>query len=298
MLIETVASAAIPLAGRLAQGSLPGDPTAIVGTNDSGDRQKALDLAAHEHLVAALRTASVHAVLSEEAQEVIALSDDGLFDVAIDPIDGSDSIGIGAPLGLLFAVFPRGGFLRSGRELVAAGYVSFGHTVDMAFSVGDGVTMATLDPVAGAFRVTDVGITLPADTGVIAWNASNVRHWPQGLQRYAADCVAGTDGPRGREFNMRWLAAAVCELHRIMRRGGLFLYPADRRKGYEEGRLRLTYEAFPIAFLVEQAGGVATDGRDLILDRIPLRLHQHTALIFGSRNEVAVLQRTLAEADG
>lgn len=293
-IVLAIADAAIPLADRLALGAIPGDPNTIVGTNDSGDAQKALDVAAHDHLMQALRGASVHTVLSEEAEDVIELNPNGLFDVAIDPIDGSGSIGIGAPLGLLFAAFPGGGgFLRSGRGILAAGYVSFGHSIDLAFSVGTGVVVATYDRRSGKFHVAETDVTLPAKTASIAYNASNARHWSGGLQRYIGDCIAGTDGPRGRNFNMRWLAAAVGELHRIVRRGGLFLYPADRRAGYENGRLRLIYEAFPIAWLIEQAGGAATDGTAEILDRIPRGLHENTPLIFGCKEEVAHLMRTL-----
>jgi fructose-1,6-bisphosphatase I len=296
-LVAGIAAAARPLGLRLAQAALPGDPAAIVGTNDSGDRQKALDLAAHDHMIAALSRLSVHAVLSEEAEAVVPLSPAGRFDIAIDPIDGSGSIGIGAPLGLLYAVFPAGpDFLRPGRDVIAAGYVSFGHSLDMGFSLGEGLVMATLDPVSGQFHVTETGVTVPPETGVIAWNASNQRHWPEGLQRYAADLLAGRDGPRGRDVNMRWIAAAVGDLHRILRQGGVFLYPADRRPSHAEGRLRLLYEAFPIAFLIEQAGGSATDGAGPILDRRATSLHQHTPLIFGARGEVATLHSYLTQA--
>lgn len=295
-LISVIARASQPLATRLSLGSIPGDPTALVGINDSGDRQKALDLAAHHHLLSALGQASVRAVLSEEADEVILLSEDGLFDVAIDPIDGSGSIGIGAPLGLLFAVFPAGpSFLRSGREIVAAGYVSFGHSVDFGFSLGEGVAFATLDAGEGVFRVTDTQEALHEETSMIAFNASNLRHWAPGLQRYVADLTAGQEGPRERDFNMRWLAAAVGELHRILRQGGVFLYPSDRRAGYEQGQLRLLYEAYPIAWLMEQAGGSAIDGTRAILDQTAKSLHQKTPLIFGARNEVDVVKRYLED---
>jgi fructose-1,6-bisphosphatase I len=294
-LIGRIADASVPLAARLALGHLPGNPNAIVGTNESGDKQKALDVAAHDHFVAVLRGAGVAAILSEEAEAVIAGDPDGRFDVAIDPIDGSGSIGIGAPLGLLFCVFPAGsGFARCGRDIIAAGYVSFGHSVDMGFSLGEGVTIATLDSGAGVFRIDADGVTIPPDTATIAFNASNHRHWAPGLQRYVDDLLAGRDGPRGRDFNMRWIAAAVGDLHRILRRGGLFMYPADRRAGYDGGFLRLTYEAFPIAFLIEQAGGAASDGRDPILDRVPAALHDRVPLIFGSRDEVAALHGYLA----
>ena len=293
VLMRAIADAAVPLARRLAAGGLPGDPAALVGVNDSGDRQKALDVGAHDHMIAALRHASVHAVLSEEAEAVVPMDPAGAFDVAIDPIDGSDSIGIGAPLGLLFAVFPAGStFLRPGREVIAAGYISFGHSVDIGFSTGSGLAMATLGA-DGTFRVTDKAVRLPDATANYAVNASNQRHWGLGLQRYVADLMAGRDGPRAKDFNMRWMGAAVADMHRILRRGGVFLYPGDARKGYETGRLRLIYEAFVMAYIVEQAGGMATDGEGPILDRTPTGLHQTTPLIFGSHAEVETLMTYL-----
>lgn len=301
--MQTIAQAAIPLADRLALARLPGDPAAIVGTNENGDRQKALDLGAHHHLIKALQSASVRHVLSEEEEAIQKLSSDGLFDVVMDPIDGSDSIGIGASLGMLFAVFPTGeGFRHSGREIIAAGYVHFGHCIEMGFSVGkspaggDGLCMAAYDRPSRVFRVTRTNIQLSVVADSIAFNASNVRRWPRGLQRYLSAIVRGKEGPRGRDFNMRWLAAAVGELHRIIERGGLFMYPADPRPGYEQGRLRLLYEAFPIAWLIEQAGGAATDGEGPILDRVPVSLHENTPLFFGARDEMATLMKSLNDS--
>lgn len=299
-LLQTIARAAIPLADRLALARLPGDPSAIVGTNDNGDLQKALDVGAHHHLLDAFKNASVRHVLSEEEEAIQTISADGLFDVVMDPIDGSDSIGIGASLGMLFAVFPTGeGFARSGRQVVAAGYVHFGHCIELGFSVGSeaegghGLCMAAFDRPADVFRITRTGIQLPARTNSIAFNASNVRRWPRGLQRYVGAILKGQDGPRGRDFNMRWLAAAVGELHRIVERGGVFMYPADPRPGYEQGRLRLLYEAIPIAWLIEQAGGTATDGKGAILDRVPTSLHENTPLFFGAREEMETLMGSL-----
>jgi fructose-1,6-bisphosphatase I len=289
-LIAGIAAACVPLAGRLAAGMLPGDPNAITGTNRSGDRQKALDMGAHDHLLAALGGLSVASVLSEEAEDVIPLDPAGLFDVAMDPIDGSGSIGIGAPLGALFTVFPAGGgFLRRGRDVIAAVYLSFGHSTDLGFGMGDGVSLATLDPETGTFHVDTPRVTLPGRASTVAFNASNLRHWPEGLRRYVEDLLAGGDGPRERDFNMRWIAAAVGDLHRILRRGGVFMYPADARPGYQAGYLRLVYEAFPIAYLIEQAGGAATDGATPILDLMPADHHARVPLFFGARDEIATL---------
>lgn len=297
-LLTRLAEASVPLAVRLAQGGLPGDPTEVVGTNDSGDKQKALDMAAHDHFIAALRGMSVARVLSEEAEDVERIDPEGRFDIAMDPIDGSGSIGIGASLGALFCVFPAGdSFLRPGREIIAACYVSFGHSVDFGFSTGEGIAIATLDPVTGTFHVDTTGVSLKPETSTVAFNASNRRRWAPGMRRYVDDLLLGDEGPRGRDFNMRWIAAAVADLHRILRRGGLFLYPGDSRPGFEAGFLRLAYEAFPIAYLIEQAGGAATDGRNAILDLTPAHLHDRVPLIFGSRGEVAVLSDYLSRSD-
>ncbi len=294
-IIAAIAGVAGPLADRLALGAIDGDPTAIVGTNDSGDNQKALDVAAHDYFVQVLRHVSVRDILSEEAEGIIALNPAGKFNIAMDPIDGSGSIGIGAQLGMFFCIFPgKGGFLRSGRDIVAAGYISFGHSIDFAFSLGDGLMMATYDRRVEAFRVTDTNMRMPEKASVLAYNASNTRNWPHGLQRYIDDCLAGKSGPRGRSFNMRWLAAAVGDLHRILRQGGVFLYPGDSREGFAKGRLRLTYEAFPMAYLIEQAGGAASDGTMPILDRVPDALHEHTPLIFGSVDELELIHSYLA----
>ncbi|MGL5010501.1 MAG: class 1 fructose-bisphosphatase [Paracoccaceae bacterium] len=296
-IVRAIAWAAPALAARLAEGLIYGDPTAILGVNDSGDRQKALDLGAHNHMLAALRAAGVRQVLSEEAEAVITLNPGAAFDVAIDPIDGSGSIGIGAPLGLLFSVLPAAteGFLRTGRAIVAAGYASFGHSCDFGFSTGQGTHIATLDPSQSRFRLSHENLHLPDQAKTIAYNASNERHWHPGLQAWARDLRAGRDGPRGRDFNMRWLAAAVGELHRILILGGCFLYPSDHRKGYENGRLRTLYEACPIAYLIEHAGGAATDGLSPILDRQPVSHHENTPLIFGCKDEVATIARYLSE---
>lgn len=296
-ILAALAEGSIPLAARLAQGHLTGDPSAVVGANESGDNQKALDMAAHDHFIARMRGFSVARVLSEEAEDVIELDPVGRFDIAMDPIDGSGSIGIGAPLGALFAIFPAGdGFLRSGRDMIAAAYISFGHSVDFGFSTGNGVSIATLDPVTSTFHVDTPDVRMKKVTSTIAFNASNRKLWAPGLQAYVLDMLEGVDGPRGRNFNMRWIAAAVGDLHRILRRGGVFMYPADTRPGYQAGFLRLAYEAFPIAYLVEQAGGAATDGQHDILDLTPAHLHDRVPLIFGSRAEVAMIGDYIAKS--
>lgn len=297
-LIGGIAEASIPLAARLAQGGLTGDPSAVIGTNQSGDKQKALDVAAHDHFLDALCSLSVANFLSEEAEEVISIDPKGHFDVAIDPIDGSSNIGIGAPLGVLFCVFPAGeSFLRKGRDVIAAGYVSFGHSIDFGFSVGSGVAIATFDRDSGAFILDDDSVTIADACTSIAFNPSHQRRWTPDLRRYVDDLFLGEDGPRAQDFNMRWIAAAVGDLHRILRRGGFFMYPGDSRPGHENGFLRLAYEAFPIAYLIEQAGGAATNGSCPILDLIPNSPHERVPLFFGARSEVSKLQDYLTQSD-
>lgn len=297
-LITVFAVASIPIAARLAQGHLTGDPTAKIGENTSGDVQKALDWGAHEHYLAAFENASVAHVLSEEEGDILTLDPAALYDVAMDPIDGSGSIGIGAPLGALFGVFPKSGsFLRQGTEMIAAAYVSFGHSLDFGFSFGGGVVIATYDAATGQFYVEEEGVTLRPRTSTIAFNASNTRRWSKGLQTYVADLLAGKDGPRARDFNMRWIAAAVGDLHRILRRGGVFMYPADPRPGYQDGFLRLAYEAFPIAYLIEQAGGRASTGKTPILQLTPSENHSRVPLFFGSYDEMKTLETYLNSDD-
>ena len=296
-IVAAIAKGCPPLAARLAAGRLPGDPAELVGNNESGDAQKALDVGAHLHMLEALKGSGIRLVLSEEAEEIVTLDENGQWDIAIDPIDGSGSIGIGAPLGLLFAIFPAApeGFLRTGRSVVAAGYVSFGHSIDLGWSLGQGVHIATFDAEAGTFRLARENVKLKSEAKTLAYNASNERNWHPGLKKWVEDIRLGKEGPRGRDFNMRWLGAAVGDLHRIVLQGGVFLYPADRRKGYEQGRLRTLYEAFPMAFIIEQAGGMATDGVNPVLDRMPKDHHEHCPLVFGASEEVALIARYLTE---
>jgi len=292
--IDAIASALPAIAARLAAGKLPGDPAALCGKNESGDAQKALDVGAHNHMVAVLQGRGVRHMLSEEAEAVELLDPEGVYDIAIDPIDGSGSIGIGAPLGMLFVIYPAGSgdFCRKGSEAVAAGYASFGHSLDFGFTTGQGVHIATYDGQDFRMAARDVRVKPAAST--IAYNASNERHWCPGLKQWAVDLRAGADGPRGRDFNMRWLAAAVGELHRILLQGGAFLYPADQRENYREGRLRLAYEAVPIACLIEAARGRATNGTHRILDLVPETPHQNVPLVFGASDEVDIIAKYIS----
>jgi fructose-1,6-bisphosphatase I len=282
------------IARRIARGGIDENLGAARGTNSDGDGQKALDVIADEAFRAALAGSAVRDYASEEQETVVTLNPDGTLAVAIDPLDGSSNIDTNVSVGTIFGIHdaaetPEASFLRAGRSLRAAGYAIFGPQCCLMVSFGEGVLKYVLEPETGRFvplgRIADI----PQESSEYAINASNYRHWEAPIRAYVDDCVAGADGPVGRNFNMRWIASLVAETHRILTRGGIFLYPADGRKGYEAGRLRLVYECAPIAFLVEQAGGAASTGTDPVLDAVPDRLHARIPFIFGSANKVARL---------
>lgn len=177
-------------------------------------------------------------------------------------------------------------FMQPGVKQVAAGYAVYGPQTTLVLTVGNGVHMFTLDREVGSFILTNRDVKIPADTKEFAINMSNMRHWAPPVRRYIDECLAGTEGPRGKDFNMRWIASMVADVHRILTRGGIFMYPWDKREPGKAGKLRLMYEANPMAFLVEQAGGAATNGHERILDIQPEKLHQRVAVVLGSKNEV------------
>jgi len=276
-----------PLEGRL--GLATGE------ANSDGDSQRRLDIMAEDLFRAALAASPVAAYLSEEIEEAAVLNPAGCLAVAIDPLDGSSNIDVNAPIGTIFSIFPTVpdamenpalAFRQTGRSQIAAGFFIYGPQTALVISLGRGVHVLALDAAAGQFVLLDSGISIPTGVAEYAINASNHRHWHEPVQGYIDDCVRGEDGPNARNFNMRWIASLVADSYRIFKRGGIFLYPADKRPGYGQGRLRLMYEANPIAFLAEQAGGAATDGVDPILDRMPRALHERTPLVMGSADKV------------
>jgi fructose-1,6-bisphosphatase I len=300
--LRAIAGGSLAVAYRIRRGVIAGAMDAEVGPDHDGVAQKALDVFADEAFVNWLRRAGVRAVVSEERQDPVVLDPDGAFLVAIDPLDGSNNIDANGAVGTFFSVleapadpFRPSHFLQRGSNQRAAGFVLYGPHVDFVFTCGDGIHMAALDPDANRFRMTRVAARIPAGTREFAINASNSRHWPEPVRAYVEDCLEGEEGPRGRNFNMRWTGAAVAEAYRILVRGGVYLYPDDSRPGYERGRLRILYEANPIAFLIEQAGGAAIDGFHRILDLTPTSLHARTPLIFGSRDKVERVKRYYAE---
>jgi fructose-1,6-bisphosphatase I len=291
-----------PLKGTLApeQPTVPTPPTTRNGStpepaaNPSGDRPTALDTFAEKLYVDALAGLDVAAVCSEETADPIPVTSGGGLVVALDPVDGSSNIDANGSIGTIFSVLPlpapdadpSEALLQPGRAQLAAGMIVFGPATMLALTVGEGTDLYVLDPRWRDFRLVQQGMNLPTESNEYAINASNARHWGPGIAAYIGDLVSGSLGPRERDFNMRWLASLVGEAYRILSRGGIFLYPADSRPGYVHGRIRLVYEANPIAFLCEQAGGAATDGIEPILDLGPKDLHQRTPLVFGSRSKV------------
>ena len=291
--VAALAAAAIEVSRLIAEGPYGGAHGEAAGSaNADGDIQVALDLRANELILAALRRAPVIYFASEEEDAILTLAQDGQLAVAVDPLDGSSNVDVNVSIGTIFSIFaadPDGAttsFFRPGREQLAAGYVIYGPHTDLVLTLGDGVEIFVLDQADGEFHLARSAVAIPPQTREFAINASNYRHWFAPIRTFIDDCLEGADGPRGKNFNMRWVASLVAETHRIFSRSGVFLYPADRRPGYDKGRLRLLYEAFPIALLAEQAGGAATDGIEPILDKVPGELHQRTPLVFGSAEKV------------
>jgi fructose-1,6-bisphosphatase len=230
----------------------------------------------------------------------------GRYLLAFDPLDGSSNLDVNVAAGTIFSVLraPDGAgdpapqdFLQPGARQVCAGYALYGPAAMIVITLGSGVHGFTLDPEIGAFILTHPDLTIPEETQELAVNASNQRFWEPPVRRYVDECIAGRSGPRGKDFNMRWIASLVAEVHRILMRGGLFMYPKDDRDPGEPGRLRLLYEANPMAMLIEQAGGRATNGRTRLLDVAPDALHQRVPVILGSALEVERIARYHQEYD-
>ncbi len=289
--IEVLCDVGRDVAAIIAKGPLAGALGAGVGENTDGDQQKALDVMADEMFAAKLGEAGVRYYASEEQEEVVELNPGGAYALAIDPLDGSSNIDVNVSIGTIFSIFPvadgpEASFLRKAREQIAGGYIIYGPATALVVTFGDGTQMYTLDPETKQFVLTNARMSIPVTSKEFAINASNYRHWTKPVRAYIDDCLAGDPGPRDRNYNMRWVASLVAETHRILSRGGVFLYPGDARPGYEQGRLRMIYECAPIAFLIEQAQGKATDGCDPILDTQAGKLHARTPFVFGSAEKV------------
>lgn len=293
--INTLQICAKEISFRLHQGALAGVLGSTLDENVQGETQKKLDVVANQLLKdILLENRHVRAIASEEEYDIVLGHPNGEYMIAFDPLDGSSNIDINGLVGTIFSVLPaptdgRTGadmFLQPGRYQVAAGYVVYGPSTMLALTTRRGVNMFTLDQTIGEFLLTHANIQIPATTQEFAINMSNQRHWSPAMQAYIADLLAGKEGPRGKNFNMRWIAAMVADVHRLLCRGGIFAYPWDSRKPDKPYKLRLLYEANPMGLLVEQAGGKATTGSDNILTIQPTEIHQRVGVVLGSAEEV------------
>jgi fructose-1,6-bisphosphatase I len=299
LLLEIVARACKSISHSVNKGALGGVLGTAESENVQGEMQKKLDIIANEVLIEANEWGGHLAAMASEEMEGIYVVPNrypqGEYLLLFDPLDGSSNIDVNVSIGTIFSVLKKptdaegvseADFLQNGAQQVAAGYCIYGPQTTLVLTVGDGVAMFTLDREQGSFVLTQDGVTIPADTKEFAINMSNMRHWDAPVQRYVNECLAGKEGPRGKDFNMRWIASMVAEVHRILARGGVFMYPWDKREPQKAGKLRLMYEANPMGWLVEQAGGAATNGRQRILDIAPTSLHERVSVILGSKNEV------------
>ena len=285
--IEAIATAAIELAALIADGPLAGVTGKDGGINSDGDRQKDIDIIADDMMRRALRDAPVAAVLSEEVELPETFRPDACLCVAIDPLDGSGNIENNLSMGTIFSIRPRGNdvlstFFEPGTTQCAAGFFVYGPQTTLVLALNARVDIFILDRRANEFLLIRQAVQVARDTPEFAINASNRRHWHGPVRAYIEECLAGTHGGGEADFNMRWLGSLVAELFRILARGGVFLYPADVRPSYREGRLRLLYEAHPMALIMEWAGGAATTGRRRILEVAAKTPHQRVPLIMGS----------------
>ena len=300
-LLNDIATACKKLSGLTRKGALVGVLGAANSENVQGEIQKKMDIISNDVFIEALENnGHVAALASEEMETVYNLKEGkrrGGYLVTFDPLDGSSNMDVNVSVGTIFSVIkaPKGvlnptaeDFLLPGSKQVAAGYCLYGPSTIMVITTGRGVSMFTLDNSCGEFILTRDNVKIPEDTKEFAINTSNQRHWEAPIQRYIQECVAGKDGVRGKDFNMRWVASMVAEVHRILSRGGIFMYPLDEkmRKSGKEGKLRLLYEANPMSMVIEQAGGLSSTGRERILDMQPYALHQRVPVILGSKNEV------------
>jgi len=311
-LLIDVAASIKTISAQLTKGALGGNYGSASSINTLGEEQKKLDIATNEIFLQHCEWDGLLAgMVSEEMNNVYTIPPGyprGEYLLAFDPLDGSSNIDINGVVGSIFSVLRISGdaktdtaihdaFLRPGHEQVAAGYAVYGPSTMLVISVGNGTHGFTLDREVGNFVLTHSDIRIPEDTCEFAINASNERFWEPPVRRYVQECNDGRSGCRERDFNMRWIASMVAEVHRILMRGGVFMYPRDFKTPAMQGRLRLLYEASPMSFLIEQAGGMSITGRDRILDVLPRALHERVPVILGSKSEVERIARYHADYD-
>ncbi|MDA8062711.1 MAG: class 1 fructose-bisphosphatase [Actinomycetota bacterium] len=308
-LLNAVATAVKVIANQVNKGVLVGALGTSGERNVQGEVQQRLDVISNETMIDHTEWGGFLAALaSEEMKDVYPVPPPyrrGKYLLVFDPLDGSSNLDVDISVGTIFSVLrspspdpSTADFLQPGTEQVCAGFAVYGPSTMLVLTTGDGVDGFTLDRDIGAFVLTHPRMRIPADAAEFAINASNERFWEAPVRRYVRECLEGRSGPRAKDFNMRWVASLVAEAYRILVRGGVFLYPADSRDPSQRGRLRLLYEANPIAFVVEQAGGLAITGRGRVMELTPSSLHERVPLVFGSRNEVERIEGYHREGPG
>jgi fructose-1,6-bisphosphatase I len=294
--ITTVTEVGKTISGLLKKGALADILGEAGNQNVQGEEQKKLDVLANDLLLDALaKNTHCAGVASEELDDATPANADGSLLVLFDPLDGSSNIDINMAVGTIFSILPyerqgqnseNSDFLQAGNQQLAAGYLLYGTSTVLALTIADNVVMFSLDPDSGEYILINDQVQIAADTSEYAINASNYRYWLAPMQQYIDELIAGKTGVRGRDFNTRWVAAMVGDVHRILCRGGLFTYPFDTKYPNKAGKLRLMYEANPMSLLIERAGGAATDAINRILDIEPTDIHQRVPVVLGSKNEV------------
>ncbi|HEX5006267.1 MAG TPA: class 1 fructose-bisphosphatase [Hyphomonadaceae bacterium] len=297
ILLEAISDSCRTISYLVSRGALA-DVLGSAGTgNVQGEEQKQLDVLANDEMMAMAKACGVVAAAASEEEEDARLLNPGApYLLLFDPLDGSSNIDVNVSIGTIFSVLPaKAGegaapFLQTGRNQVCAGYCVYGPQTTLVLTIGSGVAAFTMDPPTGQWVQTGLNLNVPAKTKEFAINMSNMRHWDDPVRKYIEDCLAGEHRPCAKNYNMRWIASMVADVHRVITRGGVFMYPWDRREPNKPGKLRLMYEANPMSFLVEQAGGKSFDGKQAILDVVPTGLHQRVSVMLGSKEEIERLE--------
>lgn len=306
--LQTIANTTVQISNLVRQGALAGVTGKMNSQNVQGETQMQLDVLTNDMMIADLRKCGVVAgIASEEMDAPVHFDSTGEdhFLVIFDPLDGSSNVAVNAPIGTIFSVLDAvdgrpaedKDYLQQGRQQLAAGYAVYGASTMLMLTVGNGAQGFTLDTETGCYVLTHPDLRIPEVASEFAINASNERHWESAVYRYVEECKAGAAGVRGRDFNMRWVGSMVADIHRILMRGGIYIYPRDNKLPIKAGRLRLMYEANPMSLLIEQAGGLGSTGRARILDVQPEQIHQRVPVIIGSQQEVSLLEWYHQQAD-
>jgi fructose-1,6-bisphosphatase I len=292
--VKDIVASCVDIAHTLSRSTIEGLTGAVAQVNSSGETQKQLDLLSNQILKDKLAlNKSVKYIASEEEDNVVCAAPKGKFAVAFDPLDGSTNIDVNGAVGTIFSVLPaldsaspEASLLQSGSRQLCAGYVLYGPATQLVITFGNGTYVFTLNTDANLFMLTHQRASIAKETSEFAVNMANTRHWKREFSNYIQHLLDGCSGPRQKRYNMRWAGAMVADIHRVICRGGIFLYPSDTRAKLASGKLRLIYEANPMALIIENCGGSAFNESTSLLSLVPTSLHQKVPVIAGSTNEV------------